>query len=304
MDRWKKIVSTGLTASLLASMLATTFAGSAFAATTATVPANAVGTGAATAASLGPVSFSAGSTDISTTGTLTATLPAGYAWATSGTVATTETGTGFAVDPGTMGGGSSVSFVVTSAPAVTTGVSLAFSGAMVKGTAGAATGNVTLTYSGTWTGGSLTIATVSTKNGHDAGDNNGGRDHDRGKGHGARKVGFFQNPAWACASGAVPAAGATTYGFAKVNTTGKKKLNVNVVLKGAAHSASYDIFVYQDPGGCSPTKAGTVQTDVNGKGTGHFRLAVVSGARHFSVTAVGGGGVLATRAASLTVKGK
>ncbi|MBI2763981.1 MAG: hypothetical protein HYX54_09605 [Chloroflexi bacterium] len=162
MTIWKKAISTLATASLLASLFATAFAGSTFAATTATVPANAISSVAATAASLGPVSFSAGSTDISTTGTITVTLPTGYTWATSGTITTAETGTTFAVADGTMAGGSTVTFAVTAIPTVTTAATLSFSGAQVKGSPAAATGNVVATYSGTWTGGSLTVATVTS----------------------------------------------------------------------------------------------------------------------------------------------
>jgi len=414
MDLRKKVVTTGLTASLLASLIATTFAGTALAATTATVPANTVGDFSATAVSLGQVSFPAGSTDISTTGLLVATLPAGYSWATAGTITTTETGTGFVVADGTMAGGSTVTFAVTAVPTVTTGASLAFSGASVQGSGGAVSGNVVLTFGGTWTGGSLSVATVSTgflngpygtaipyrtnvttrpadgvsfidlefqtttshaittasvsggtfiggsgafaaKTGTSislvpgaiaagshlflasttAGTANvtvaysdgtattdsitpftfttpaqgnsggqGGRDHDRGKGHGARKVGFYQNPTWSCATGGQPVTGAETFGFAILNTTGHKTLNVNVVLKGAAPNVAYDVFVYQEPGACSPTKQGTLTTDTSGNGHGHFRLPIVSGAKHYSVTAVGSGGVFATFAASLTVKGK
>ncbi len=134
-----------------------------------------------------------------------------------------------------------------------------------------------------------------------------GRDHDRGKGHGARKVGFFQDPAWTCATGAQPIAHAPRFGFAILNTTGHGKLNVNVVLKGALPNATYDVWVNQDPGGCplaSATKVGAVRTNAKGNGTGHLKVAIVSGAQRFWVSATSGTSVLRTRAATLTIKHK
>lgn len=149
------------------------------------------------------------------------------------------------------------------------------------------------------------ITTFSYTGGEGAGQ--GGRDADHGKGHGARKVGFFDNPAYTCATGALPVAGAKTFGFAILNTTGKRMLNVNVVLKGALANATYDVWVNQDPGACplgAPTKAGAVHTNALGNGTGHLRIAVQAGAQHFWVSATSGASVLRTRAAALTIKGK
>ena len=101
--------------------------------------------------------------DLFTTGTFTVTLPAGYTWAASGAITTTETGLAFVVGNGTMAGGASVTFAVTAVPDFLFGfpATLAFSGGVVTAASGAAAGNIVLTYSGNWSGGSLTVATIS-----------------------------------------------------------------------------------------------------------------------------------------------
>lgn len=298
MPVWKKLGSVGLSAALTGSILAISLAGTAFATgAAATTPANHVApNGVGQSISLGVVSFSA-TTDLSTTGNLTLTLPTGFAF-TSDVIGTAETGAALAVGASSQADGATtatfaVSAVMTAAPATIT-----FSGAKFKSSTAGASGNVVLTYSAVMNPVSITVATLST------GDHNGG-DQDRRMGHGARKVGFFQDPAWTCPTGAQPVANAPTFGFAILNTTGNHKLNVNVVLKGALANASYDVWVNQDLGGCplaAPTKVGAVHTNANGNGHGHLRLAVIRGATHFWVSATSGTSVLRTRAAALHLK--
>ena len=154
---------------------------------------------------------------------------------------------------------------------------------------------------------SITTFHFTAKGGIGDGDHSG-RDRDRGMGHGARKVGFFLDPAYTCPTGAQPVSGAPTFGFAILNTTGHGKLNVNVVLKGALPNATYDIWVNQDPGACplgAATKALAIHTNAKGNGTGHVnKVAIVSGATRFwvSATSPSGGSVLRTRAAVLNLK--
>jgi hypothetical protein len=181
-------------------------------------------------------------------------------------------------------------------------------GASATLTSGTAAGPATVTVSVVPTAGTATIdsATTFTFTGaHEADGDHQGRDQDRGMGHGARKVGFFQDPAWTCATGAQPAAHAGTFGFAILNTTGHHKLNVNVVLRGALANATYDVWLNQDPGGCplaTPTKIGAIHTDANGNGHAHLRVTVIKGATHFWVSATSGTSVLRTRAAALWMK--
>jgi hypothetical protein len=153
-------------------------------------------------------------------------------------------------------------------------------------------------------GGSATTDSVTTF--HFTGVGKGGnKDNDRGKGHGARKGAFFLDPSWSCATGAQPIDHAATFGFAILNTTGHNRLNVNVVLKGAQPNATYDVWVNQDPGGCplaTATKVGAVHTNAHGNGTANLHVALVTGTKHFWVSATSGTSVLRTRAASLTIK--
>jgi hypothetical protein len=297
MSHLMKVAARGLAASLLASLVATGFTGTALGAASASpVTTTVVPNGAATTMSLATVTIGAPA-DIAA-GTLTLTLPSGFTWAASGTIVTVETGGTLAVTDGAITlGGTTASFTVSGAAIA--GSTIAFSSPTVKTTTSGAKGDVVL--SGLVSPASLVVAKLKTPGGH------GGRDADRGKGHGARKVGFFDNPAWTCATGAQPVAGAKTFGFAILNTTGKKVLNINVVLKGALPNATYDVWVNQDPGACplaAPTKAGAVHTNALGNGTGHLRISVVIGAQHFWVSAVSGASVLRTRAATLTIKGK
>jgi hypothetical protein len=300
MRQLHKVAARGLVAALSAALLVTGLTGTVFAAASATpVTTTVVANGTATPMPLAPVTIGAPA-DI-TAGVLTITLPAGFSWAASGTILTVETGGTLVVSDAVITlGGNSAAFAASGT--VIAGNTLAFSTPTVKTTTSGANGDVVL--SGTLTPASLVVARLKTPGDHDDHD---GRDADRGMGHGARKVGFFDNPAWTCATGAQPVTGAPTFGFAILNTTGKRMLNVNVVLKGALPNATYDVWVSQDPGACSPTtptKAGAVHTNALGNGTGHLKMGVVSGAQHFWVSATSGATVLRTRAAVLRIKGK
>jgi hypothetical protein len=292
-----KVATRGLIASLSAALLVTGFTGTAFAAASATpVTTTVVANGAATPMPLATVTIGLPA-DI-TAGVLTITLPAGFSWAASGTILTVETGGTLIVSDAVITlGGNSAAFAASGT--VIAGNTLAFSTPTVKTMTSGAKGDVVL--SGTVTPASLVVAKLKTPG------DQGGHDADRGMGHGARKVGFYDNPAFTCATGAQPVAGATTFGFAILNTTGKRALIVNVVLKGALANATYDVWVNQDPGACplaAATKVGAVRTNTHGNGTGHLKIGVVSGAQHFWVSATSGASVLRTRAAVLRIKGK
>jgi hypothetical protein len=302
-----KVAARGLVASLTAALLVTGFAGTVLGAASATpVTTTVVANGTATSMPVATVTIGAPA-DIAP-GTLTLTLPAGFSWAATGTIATVETG-GLAVTDGAVTlGGTTASFTVSGAAIA--GTTISFSSPTVKTMTKGAKGDVVL--SGIASPTSLVVAKLKTP-GHDNNengqndDNQGGRDADHGNGHGARKVGFFDNPAYTCATGAQPAAGVKTFGFAILNTTGKRTLNVNVVLKGALPNAAYDVWVNQHPGACplgAATKVGAVHTDALGNGAGHLKMSVVSGAKHFWLSATSGASVLRTRAAMLTIKGK
>jgi hypothetical protein len=135
-----------------------------------------------------------------------------------------------------------------------------------------------------------------------AGGGNGGRDQDRGNGRGARKTGLYAagSTSAACATAAaLPAAGAKTFGFAVLKTTGSAKLNVTVALKGAAPNASFTVTVNQ--GGTCSTPF-TIRTNGAGNGAGHQHLALVPGAKSFWVTATSGSATYATKAVTLATK--
>lgn len=295
-----KVATRGLIASLSAALLVTGFAGTALGAASATpatttVPAN----GAAKSMPLATITIAA-PVDIST-GTLTLTLPAGFSWAAGGTIITGEAGGSLGVTDGAITLGSTTASFTVSGAAIA-GSTISFSSPTVKTTTAGANGDVIL--SGPMTPSSLVVAKLKTPGDQDEHD---GRDADRGNGHGARKVGFFDNPTWTCATGAQPVAGAKTFGFAILNTTGNRMLKVNVVLKGALPNATYDVWLSQDPGACSPgtpTKAGAVRTNALGNGTGHLKTNIAAGAKNFWVSATSGSSVLRTRAAVLRIKGK
>ena len=128
----------------------------------------------------------------------------------------------------------------------------------------------------------------------------GGKEHENG--HGARKVAFFAGTSGGqCASaGVMPAAGARSFGFAVVNTTGKNRLNVTVSLKNATANATYRVYVDQS-GTCSTPF--TIHTNRHGNGNGHVHLALASGTSQVWVTAISSNNVLVTRVATLAMKG-
>lgn len=298
----RRVVARGLVASLTAALLATGFSGTVLGTASATPTATTmvVPNGAATSMPLATVTIGAAA-DLAAT-TLTLTLPAGFTWAATGTIGTTETGLigGFAVTDGSITlGGTTASFAVSGT--ADTNSTIAFTAPTVRTTTGGAKGDVFLSWTVPPT--SLVVAKLKTPG------DQGGRDADRGMGHGARKVGFYDNPAiYSCPTGAQPAAGAGTFGFAILKTTGKRMLNVTVVLKGALPNATYAVWVNQHPGDCplgAATKAEAVRTDALGNGAGHVKIAVANGAQHFWVSATSGtASVLRTRAATLTIKGR
>jgi hypothetical protein len=252
------------------------------------------------------------------------------------------------VGGGVPAGGSAI--VATSAGQFTGSTGLTFSGSPTYPTASlpgitavaasatvtlrsaATAGNASVSVQTTPLGGGTTTDSTTTfqftaKGGEGDGDH-WGRDHDRGMGHGARKVGFFLDPAYTCPTGAQPIANAPTFGFAILNRidygkhmaghgthiggfgkrlTGYGRLIVTVVLRGALANATYDVWVNQDPGGCplgAASKAGAVHTDANGNGTGHVKVDILNGAQRFwvSATSTSGGSVLRTRATELKTK--
>ena len=112
---------------------------------------------------------------------------------------------------------------------------------------------------------------------------------------GAGKAPLYNFPAFACPTGAVPAAGAPTFGFAVINTSGNGILQVQVSVKGGTPNAVYDIWVNQDPGACplgAPTAPGALTTNGQGNGNAHVQVPTVAGATVYWVSAVGGGQVL------------
>ena len=137
-----------------------------------------------------------------------------------------------------------------------------------------------------------------------AGGGNGSHDKDHGKGQGARKTGFYAAglTTAACATtGAAPAAGAKSFGFAVLKTTGHGKLNATVALKGAVPNATFTVSVNQH-GTCSAPF--TIRTNSAGNGAGHQHLALVQGAQSFWVTATSGSATYVTRAVMVPTKHK
>lgn len=293
MDLRKNLAAGGVAASLMASLFAVSMAGPALAATAPPVPTTVTPVGVATSVPIATVTATA-STDIQV-GTLTLSLPTGYSWAASGTITATATGGALAVGAGAITlGGTTATFSVTGAAIA--GSTIAFSSPSVVTMTAGASGAVVL--SGLANPSSVTVARVRAPEGRN-------KDNDKVKSHGARKVAFLLDPAYTCPTGAQPVEHAATFGFAILNTTGHHRLNVNVVLKGALPNATYDVWVNQDPGACplaAATKVGAVHTNARGNGTAHLHVAIVSGAKHFWVSATSGTSVLRTRAAALAIK--
>jgi hypothetical protein len=174
----------------------------------------------------------------------------------------------------------------------------------LKAPAAAGSGTISVVLSplvgGSFTDSSTSV-TFTTPAG--TGGSNGGRDQDRGNGHGARKTGFYAAglTAAGCATAvSVPAAGATSFGFAVLTTTGHGKLNVTVALKGAVPNATFSVSVSQ--GGTCSTPF-TIRTNRAGNGASHQHLSLVAGAKTFWVTATTGSVTYVTKAVTLATKG-
>jgi len=155
-------------------------------------------------------------------------------------------------------------------------------------------------------GGSLTDSSTKVTFAGPAGSggSNGDKDKDLGNGQGARKSGFYAAglTTAACATaGAVPAAGAQTFGFAVLTTTGNGKLNATVALKGAVPNSTFTVSVNQN-GTCSAPF--TIRTNAAGNGTGHQHLALVQGAKSFWVTASTSSATYVTKAMMVPAKHK
>ena len=114
---------------------------------------------------------------------------------------------------------------------------------------------------------------------------------------GAGKAPLYNAPAnFTCPTGAQPAVGDPTFGFAVLNTTGNGMVIANVALKGATPDATYDIYVNQDPGGCPTVATGTLTTNGEGNGNANVKVPAIPGASMYWVSAVGGGQVLRSTA--------
>ncbi|HEY5436078.1 MAG TPA: hypothetical protein VIK13_12655 [Candidatus Limnocylindrales bacterium] len=298
MNLRRNLAAGGVAASLMASLFAVSMAGPAMAATVPPVTTTVTPVGATTYVPIAAVT-AIGPTDIAG-GSLTLTLPAGFSWAIGGAITTVETngvGGKLAVSGGTITvGGTTATFSVTGAALAST---ITFSSAPVTTATAGASGNVVL--SGLSHPSSVVVARVhapegaATANSQAKGnDQPKGNDNAKGnvqaKGHGARKVAFYASST-TCAT-AQPIGHPASYGFAILNTTGRKGTNVNVVLnvvlKGAAPNATYTISLNQGSAGCAlttPTTAGTVHTNARGNGTANLHVAIVSGAKNFWVSA-------------------
>ena len=311
MNRRKNVLTGGAAASLIASLFAVSMAGPAMAVTVPAVSTTVTPVGATTYVPIAAVTAS-GTTDIGA-GPLTLTLPNGFTWAISGAITTVESngvlGTLAVSDGPITAGGTTATFTVTGAPVA--GSTITFSSAPVTTTTAGASGDVVL--SGLSSPSSVVLARVRApegvaKSNDQATSNAQSKANAQAKSHGARKVALFLDAtgtAFTCATGAQPVAHAATFGFAILNTTGHNRLNVNVVFKGALPSATYDVWVNQDPGGCplsAATKVGAVHTNARGNGTANLHVAIVSGAKNFRVSAVSGSSVLRTPAAALKIK--
>jgi hypothetical protein len=122
---------------------------------------------------------------------------------------------------------------------------------------------------------------------------------------GAGKASLYNSPNYTpgvtCPNGADDTSG-PTFGFVVMNINHNGDLIVEVSLKGATPSNSYDIWVNQDPGTCplsEPTKVGALTTNRNGNGNTHLKITAQVGAANYWVSAVGGGQVLRSTALNL-----
>ena len=102
---------------------------------------------------------------------------------------------------------------------------------------------------------------------------------------GAEKEPLYDSDPFTCPTGATSTIG--PFGFVVLNTAGlgNSKVIVEVSVKDAIPSTTYQIFVNQDPGGCPTVSSGTLTTNAQGNGNGHVEMPRVPGATHFWVSA-------------------
>jgi hypothetical protein len=74
---------------------------------------------------------------------------------------------------------------------------------------------------------------------------------------------------WTCPTGAVTTT-VGTFGFVVLNTDDSGDLIAQVVLQHVRPNATYFVFVNQFPGDCPTPATGTITTNDEGNGTGHF----------------------------------
>ena len=120
-------------------------------------------------------------------------------------------------------------------------------------------------------------------------------------GVGTGKARLYNSGPWLCDLGAT-ALSDGPYGFVVMNTNARGDLIIEVSLKGATASATYDIWVNQNPGACpmpSATAPGGLITNRRGNGNAHLIVPRVEGATGFWISAVGGGQVLRSTAVVL-----
>ncbi|HET9847812.1 MAG TPA: hypothetical protein VFR68_04565 [Candidatus Dormibacteraeota bacterium] len=80
-----------------------------------------------------------------------------------------------------------------------------------------------------------------------------------------------------CSTGAITS-GIGTSGFAVIRQTGSGTIDTEIVVQNAQPNTSYNVRVVQTPGGPDCFQFdGTLTTDAQGNGAGHFSEAVISG---------------------------
>ena len=120
-----------------------------------------------------------------------------------------------------------------------------------------------------------------------------------GIGRGARKLRFYPvTITGTCAAAAAePSTGVSTFGSATLTATSRNRLTLTVALRGATPDTTYALYVNQS-GACSASPL-SVTTNARGNGTGHARLALVSGATQLWVTATSATTAFVTPAVTL-----
>lgn len=108
---------------------------------------------------------------------------------------------------------------------------------------------------------------------------------------GAQKEPLVAFPVSTCSTGALSTS--PSVGFAilnshpPLNSAGQDSVIIGeVVVEGGVPNATYTVFVLQDPGNClNVTSAGTLTTNGQGNGNGHFEVSRIPGAIDFWVIA-------------------